>query len=154
ARALFLLGDGVRRARALAQLKADPGAALRHPLRALGATWGARTGLPLPSPNPAVAAGETRLSLLPQIVSWPRDGGAFILLPQVYTEHPDHPGVWKSNLGMYRVQISGGRYASDRETGMHYQLHRGIGVHHHAAMMKNGGRGEKLKVSIFVGGPP
>ncbi len=149
-RALFLLGDGVKRAAALARLKSDPGSALRHPLRAAATLWGARTGLPLPVARPPVAYGEVPLSSLPQIVSWPKDGGAFITLPQVYTEHPGRPGLFKSNLGMYRIQLSGGDYARDREAGMHYQIHRGIGVHHHAALQ----RGEKLKVSVFVGGPP
>jgi 4-hydroxy-3-polyprenylbenzoate decarboxylase len=149
-RTLFLLGDGVKRAQALVRFKADPFSKLRHPLEALSAAWGARTGLPLRVPNPAVTAYETRPSLLPQIQCWPQDGGAFITWPQVYTEHPDSPGIWKSNLGMYRIQLSGGEYVPDREVGMHYQIHRGIGVHHHAALRKN----EKLKVSIFVGGPP
>jgi len=153
-RAAFLLGDGVRRARDLVRLKVDPADALRHPLKTLGTLWGARTGLPLPSLNPPVAAGETTISQLPQIVCWPQDGGAFATLPQVYTEHPDHPGLGKSNLGMYRIQLSGGRYVPDREIGMHYQIHRGIGVHHHAALQKNGGRGERLAVTVFVGGPP
>lgn len=152
-RTLFLLGDGVKRAQALVGLKADPARALRHPLRAAGALWGARTGLPLPAPSRwpvPVAAHETTLSRLPAIHSWPRDGGGFITWPLVYTEHPDKPGVFGSNLGMYRVQLSGGTYAADREAGLHYQIHRGIGVHHHAALR----RGEKLKVSVFVGGPP
>jgi 4-hydroxy-3-polyprenylbenzoate decarboxylase len=153
-RARFLLGDGVARAAALAKLKADPSQVLKHPLSALGAAWGARYGLPLPSPRPPVAWGRTTLSALPQIVCWPRDGGAFVTLPQVYTEHPDHPGLGKSNLGMYRIQLSGNDYARDREAGLHYQIHRGIGVHHHAAARKNGGRGERLRVSVFVGGPP
>ena len=30
---------------------------------------------------------------LPQLQSWPDDGGAFITLPQVYTEDPDQPGL-------------------------------------------------------------
>jgi 4-hydroxy-3-polyprenylbenzoate decarboxylase len=33
---------------------------------------------------------------------------------------------------------------------LHYQLHRGIGVHHSAALR----RGERLRVQVFVGGPP
>ena len=41
-------------------------------------------------------------------------------------------------------------YEPDREVGLHYQIHRGIGVHHAAAMR----RGEPLRVNIFVGGPP
>ena len=58
--------------------------------------------------------------------------------------------VMKSNLGMYRVQLGGGRYESGREAGLHYQIHRGIGVHHAMAVARD----EPLKVSIFVGGPP
>ena len=54
-------------------------------------------------------------------------------LPQVYTEDPDQPGLAHSNLGMYRVQLSGGQYEPNREVGLHYQIHRGIGVHHAAA---------------------
>ncbi|MBL8976243.1 MAG: UbiD family decarboxylase, partial [Myxococcales bacterium] len=78
------------------------------------------------------------------------DGGAVITLPQVYSEDPDAPGFARSNLGMYRVQLSGGQYQADRQIGLHYQIHRGIGVHHAAAIR----RGERLRVNIFVGGPP
>ena len=38
---------------------------------------------------------------------WKDDGGAFITLPQVYSEDIDNPGVMNSNLGMYRIQLSG-----------------------------------------------
>ena len=41
------------------------------------------------------------------------DGGAFITLPQVYTEDADRPGWRHSNLGMYRVQLSGNQYAAE-----------------------------------------
>ena len=51
---------------------------------------------------------------------------------------------------MYRVQLSGGQYRPNEEVGLHYQIHRGIGVHHAAAVK----RGEPLKVNIFVGGTP
>jgi 4-hydroxy-3-polyprenylbenzoate decarboxylase len=51
---------------------------------------------------------------------------------------------------MYRVQLSGGQYAANREIGLHYQIHRGIGVHHAQAIK----RGEALRVNIFVGGAP
>ncbi len=51
---------------------------------------------------------------------------------------------------MYRVQISGGQYEPNHEVGLHYQIHRGIGVHHAAALA----RGEDLRVNIFVGGAP
>ena len=51
---------------------------------------------------------------------------------------------------MYRVQLSGNAYVQDREAGLHYQIHRGIGVHHAKAIAK----GERLPVNVFVGGPP
>ncbi|MGH7129991.1 MAG: UbiD family decarboxylase, partial [Planctomycetaceae bacterium] len=64
--------------------------------------------------------------------------------------HPDRPGWRQSNLGMYRVQLSGGEYQPNRQIGLHYQIHRSIGVHHAAAIR----RGERLKVNVFVGGSP
>ena len=51
---------------------------------------------------------------------------------------------------MYRIQISGNKYIKDKEVGVHYQIHRGIGIHQKNAIKKN----QPLKVSIFVGGPP
>ena len=95
-------------------------------------------------------AHETTLSQLPQIVSWPDDGGPFITLPQVYTEDADRPGWRHSNLGMYRIQLAGNEYEPERQAGLHYQIHRGIGVHHAAALRK----GVPFRVNIFVGGPP
>ena len=41
---------------------------------------------------------------------------------------PTSPGLERSNLGMYRVQLAGGRYRHNREVGLHYQIHRGIGA--------------------------
>ena len=57
-------------------------------------------------------------------------------MPQVYTEDADRPGWRHSNLGMYRVQLSGNQYQPDREVGLHYQIHRGIGVHPASALRK------------------
>ena len=62
----------------------------------------------------------------------------------------DQPGLMKSNLGMYRIQLAGNQYQLNRQIGLHYQLHRGIGVHQQAAMRK----GEPFRVNIFVGGTP
>jgi 4-hydroxy-3-polyprenylbenzoate decarboxylase len=78
------------------------------------------------------------------------DGGPFITLPLVYTEDPNRPGPARSNLGMYRVQLAGNDYIPNQEAGLHYQIHRGIGVHHAAAIA----RGEPLRVNVAVGGPP
>jgi 4-hydroxy-3-polyprenylbenzoate decarboxylase len=55
-----------------------------------------------------------------------------------------------ANLGMYRVQMAGNEFVPDNEVGMHYQIHRGIGVH----QAKANAAGQPLRVSIFVGGPP
>ncbi len=94
---------------------------------------------------------ECRIQDLPQIHSWPLEGGSFITLPQVCSRPPtDKPGILQSNLGMYRVQLSGNEYVPDREVGLHYQIHRGIGIHHTLAIES----GKALKVSVFVGGPP
>ena len=149
-RTRYLFRDSLEAVRHLVELKIDPSQLAQRPLRYLDlprTLWSmwirrARSG--------PILECETTLDQLPQLQSWPNDGGAFITLPQVYTEHPDRPGFKNSNLGMYRVQLSGNDYASNREVGLHYQIHRSIGVHHAAAIQ----RGEKLKVNIFVGGPP
>lgn len=103
------------------------------------------------SPRKApVLSQQCQISDLPQIVSWPMDGGAFITLPQVLSYSPGNLHPMKTNLGMYRVQLSGNDYETNKEIGLHYQIHRGIGIHHNEALQ----RGEDLPVSIFVGGHP
>jgi len=92
---------------------------------------------------------ECTLADLPQIVGWPEDGGAFITLPQVATRPCEKGGILKTNVGMYRVQISGNDYAPD-ECGLHYQINRDIAAHHQKAIDE----GRPLKVSIFIGGSP
>jgi 4-hydroxy-3-polyprenylbenzoate decarboxylase len=150
-RARFIFRDALAGVQKLIELKADPSRALRQPFRYLGVPWTTWSMLPKSAwASPAVLAHETQITALPQIVCWPDDGGAFITLPQVYTEHPDAPGPMRSNLGMYRIQLSGGHYLPNREVGLHYQLHRGIGVHHTAALRRR----ERLPVHIYVGGPP
>jgi len=149
-RARFLFRDALEGVRALVDARVDPRALLQRPSRALRLPLAAAHLLPRIVRGGPVLQHQTNVSSLPQLTSWPDDGGPFITLPQVYTEDPDRPGVRHSNLGMYRVQLAGNDYARDREVGLHYQLHRGIGVHHAAAIR----RGEPLRVSIFVGGPP
>ena len=92
----------------------------------------------------------TQIDRLPQVISWPKDGGAFVTLPQVYSEDPDQLDTKGSNIGMYRIQLSGNEYVANQEIGLHYQIHRGIGVHH----AKYNQSEQPFKVSIFVGGPP
>jgi 4-hydroxy-3-polyprenylbenzoate decarboxylase len=150
-RARFMFRDSLERVRRLVELKVDGGsAALRRPLRYVGAARAAISMLPRMVGRGDVTAHETSVSQLPQLVSWPGDGGAFVTLPQVYTEDVLAPGWKRSNLGMYRVQLSGGQYEPDREIGLHYQIQRSIGVHHAAAI----GAGKPFRVNIFVGGSP
>ena len=149
-RTRFLFRDTLQSVRHLVELKIRPPAALKNPWKYRDVPFAALSLLPKRVRSGPILTHQTTLSRLPQLISWPRDGGAFVTLPQVYTEDPDRPGLAKSNLGMYRVQISGNSYEPDREVGLHYQLHRGIGVHHSAAIR----RGEPLRVNVFVGGPP
>jgi len=149
-RTRFLFRDSLDDVRKLVRLKIDPASALKHPWRYWNLPALLVRLLPKMVRNGPITRHETSLSALPQLTCWPDDGGAFVTLPQVYTEHPDRPGWRNSNLGMYRVQISGNEFEPDREVGMHYQIHRGIGIHHAAA----GRRGEPLRVNIVVGGPP
>ena len=132
-RARYLFQDTLPAIERLIDIKVDPGQAFRNVAGSLGLGRHAFNLLPKVVKTGPVLQHTTTLAQLPQLVSWPDDGGAFITLPQVYSELPGKPGWRSSNLGMYRVQISGGEYASD-EAGLHYQIHRGIGVHHAAAM--------------------
>ncbi len=149
-RTRFLFRDSLRSVETLIKLKLDPKQLLKQPSNLLRAPAAALHLLPKKVRNAPVLLQQTSLAELPQIKSWPDDGGAFITLPQVYTESPANPGLRSSNLGMYRVQISGNEYQPDDEVGLHYQLHRGIGVHHREALAL----GRPLRVNIFVGGPP
>ena len=149
-RARFLFRDTLDQIALLVETKIDPRALLRRPASVFSLLPAALHLIPASVGRGAALAHETTISQLPHLKSWPDDGGAFITLPQVYTESPSHPGLRHSNLGMYRVQLSGGEYAPDREIGVHYQIHRGMGGHHAEALERN----EPLKVNIFVGGPP
>ncbi len=149
-RTRFLFRDTIERVKHLVGIKLDPATALQHPLesaKALPLAWAMRPKYVSRGP---ILAHETTLDQLPQLVSWPRDGGPFVTLPAVYSEDPDQPGWRKSNLGMYRIQLAGNRYAPNKQVGLHYQIHRTIGVQHAKAIRRN----EPFRVNIFIGGPP
>ena len=82
------------------------------------------------------------LERLPLLKTWPEDGGHFVTLPLVYTEHPE---TGHHNLGMYRIQ----RYDANT-TGVHWQIQKGGGFHYHVAESRD----QPLPLTIFVGGPP
>lgn len=149
-RTKYIFRSTLRRVEALFAAKADPVGILKRPrLWPELALAGWHTLPKVVHDGPSMAR-QTTISRLPQLVSWPGDGGAYVTLPLVYTESPARPGFMGSNLGMYRVQLSGNEYLPDREVGLHYQIHRGIGPHHAQAIE----RGQALPVNVFVGGPP
>ena len=93
-------------------------------------------------PVTQLVSSDFALDRLPIITSWPEDGGPFLTLPLVYTEHPEGKG---HNLGIYRMHVHG-----PRTTGMHWQIGKGGGFHHAVAEAK----GQALPVTVFLGGPP
>ncbi|MGF7081788.1 UbiD family decarboxylase [Mucilaginibacter sp. UYCu711] len=148
-RSKFIFRDSLDKVKTLVDVKTDPLQAIKHPFKYANVALTALSALPMKSGNISNFS-KCNISDLPQIVNWPKDGGPFVTMPQVYTEDSDKPGVMNANLGMYRIQMAGNDYILNKEIGLHYQLHRGIGVH----QTKANAKGQPLKVSIFVGGPP
>jgi len=93
-------------------------------------------------PVTEVVTHDVRLDRLPVLTCWPEDGGPFVTLPLVYTEHPEGKG---SNLGIYRLHVH-----DPRTTGMHWQIGKGGGYHYAQAES----RGQDLPATVFLGGPP
>ena len=150
-RSRFIFRDTLDKIKTLIDLKGDPIKALKNPFKYANVGVTALSALPMRvGKNAPINFGRTIIGALPQIVNWPMDGGPFVTMPQVYTEDIDQPGIMNANLGMYRIQLGGNDYLPNEEIGLHYQLHRGIGIHQSKANAK----GQPLKVSIFVGGPP
>jgi UbiD family decarboxylase len=82
------------------------------------------------------------LDRLPALRTWARDGGPFVTLPLVATQHPESGGP---NLGMYRIQVFG-----PDTHGLHVQIGKGGGFH----LAEAERLGQPLPVVVNVGGPP
>ncbi|TWT63305.1 UbiD family decarboxylase [Rubinisphaera italica] len=149
-RTRYLFRHTLENVRQLVALKIDPNAGFKAPLKSLKALPTAIRMLPRKVRRGPILKHQIQIEDLPQLVSWPKDGGAFVTLPQVYSEDVAKPGLMGSNLGMYRVQLSGNEYEPNRQIGLHYQIHRSIGVHHSHALAE----GKPFRVNIFVGGHP
>ncbi len=149
-RALKILQPEFGKLKQLIRMKSDPRAAVKNPLSSVRSAAALLHAFPVRQRKNTTRMYQTRISSLPMVKCWPKDGGAFVLLPQVFSTDPESGTAGTGNLGMYRIQISGGEYLPDREVGLHYQLHRDIGRHHLKALEK----GVPLNVSIFIGGPP
>ena len=149
----FLFRDGFEQTKAAVNFKANPVDFFKNTLKSPKTLFkAARAGLTsLPMRSGSIKDfEECRLQDLPQLVSWPLDGGAFITLPQVATRPSESASIMQTNVGMYRIQISGNEYIPNEECGLHYQIKRDIARHHQKAIEE----GRPLKVSIFIGGPP
>ncbi|USG68119.1 menaquinone biosynthesis decarboxylase [Brevibacillus ruminantium] len=114
---------------------------LRSPLSAVMRT-GTRTVSASQAPVTQIGTTSVDMTELPALTTWHEDGGPFVTLPLVYTEHPD---TKDHNLGMYRIQIY-----DKNTTGMHWQIHKGGGFHYHEAEKRN----QSLPVTLTIGGPP
>lgn len=151
-RSKFIFRHSLDNVQALIEAKINPFELLRNPISIFNAGLGALNAIPVKKFWGSIESDfhTIQISDLPQIVSWEKDGGAFVTLPIVYTENPYSPSVYTSNMGMYRIQLSGNEFVLNKEIGLHYQLHRGIGIHQTIANEMK----KPLPVSIFVGGNP
>ncbi|MGG3281392.1 UbiD family decarboxylase [Paenibacillus solani] len=149
-RSKFIFRDTFESTQDVIAIRNNPMKALKQPFKHLGAGLAAKSALPIKKTGLPPGFQEIQITDLPLIKHWKDDGGAFVTLPQVYSEDPEKPGIMNSNLGMYRVQLTGNEYDINREVGIHYQIHRGIGIHQAKATKL----GQPLKVSCFIGGPP
>ena len=153
--ARFLFRHTFDRVRRAIELKIDPSAFFRNPLRYVSAPSTAWTMLPKHVSSGSVLAHSCQIDDLPHLISWPNDGGPFVTLPQVLSCPPQTstnqpPNLSHCNLGMYRIQLSGNEYITNQQIGLHYQLHRGIGIHHQQALVA----GRPFPVTITLGGHP
>ena len=147
----FIFRKTIPKLKKLLEIKADPSRIMKKPFSYTGVPFTALKALPQKARfSKPVAYGKTKIEDLPLIKSWPMDGGAFVLLPQVMSLPPGSKDIMQSNVGMYRIQLDGNDYIKNKEVGLHYQLHRGIGIHHTAYNKSE----EEFKVSIAIGGPP
>lgn len=149
--ARYLFRDTLESVRRLIELKLDPSALPKRPWRYGLTPLTALRMLPRWCRRGPVAANRISLTDLPRLKCWPEDGGGFVTLPQVLSADPrESRNLMRVNLGMYRVQLSGNDYDPRGEVGLHYQIHRGIGVHHRAALDLH----RPLEVAVTVGGSP
>ncbi len=149
-RSKFIFRNTFKKVQQLVELKNDPIQTIKHPIKNFSAGLLTLKSLPKKVNSGAILFNETMINKLPLIKCWEKDGGAFITLPQVFSLDPTSTSIYNSNLGMYRIQLNGNNYETNKEIGLHYQIHRGIGVHQNKANKLN----KPLKVSIFIGGSP
>ena len=113
ARAKFIFRHQLATVETMVACKANPEKVMRNPLLWPKLFSGLWNSLPRVVRTGPLLENQTLISKLPQLVCWPKDGGAFVTLPQVHTEDVESPGWRFSNIGMYRIQLSGKQYKTD-----------------------------------------
>ena len=89
--------DGVER---LVKLQVDPADLLRRPTTYSRPRWTAWHTLPKRvQRGPGAGLRNDASTSCRNCKSWPDDGGAYVTLPQVYTEDPDNPGLLRIEPG-------------------------------------------------------
>jgi len=83
-----------------------------------------------------------RLDRLPNLWSWPRDGGPFITFGPTLTQNPR---THARNFGLYRLQVF-----DPSTTGMHWQSMKGGRGHHFEAERAQ----QPLEAAVVLGGDP
>jgi len=101
-RTRYIFRDTLEDIGRLVAMKVNPAAVFKEPLAFIGTIPAALHLLPKRVGTGPILANTTTIDQLPQLKSWPDDGGAFITLPQVYSESVAQPGLRHGNLGMYR----------------------------------------------------
>ncbi|MBC8233553.1 menaquinone biosynthesis decarboxylase [bacterium] len=82
------------------------------------------------------------LNELPIIKCWPKDGGKYITLPQVFTKNLK---TGQRNVGMYRMMVF-----DERTTGMHWQIHHDGAANY----LQYKQAGQQMPVAVAIGGDP
>ncbi len=128
-------------------IKMKPPKTLSEKLKAFGKLFAIKNTIPK-----SVKTGEcqyhiyegeaAKLSRLPILKTWEKDGGKFITMGQVYTKSLDGE---TRNVGMYRLQVY-----DDYRLGLHWQIHKDS-----AHLFWEYKKANKLMpVSIAIGGDP
>ena len=93
--------------------------------------------------SPRSSTSDVRLDRLPVITCWPEDGGPFVTLPLVYTEHPGRQGATTSACTGCRSTTRAPPACTGRSA-------RAAASTTQVAEA----RGQALPVTVFLGGPP
>jgi len=128
-------------------IKMKPPKTLSEKLKAFGKLFAIKNTIPKSVKTAEcqyhIYEGEaSKLSRLPILKTWEKDGGKFITMGQVYTKSLDGK---TRNVGMYRLQVY-----DDYRLGLHWQIHKDS-----AHLFWEYKKANKLMpVSIAIGGDP